>query len=432
MRHNGKSFIMAGIAVCFLFSGCSAGKGSGEQEQSSETYKPSTEPVTIRIATTPSASVTEDDFRLLFTEPVKAKYPHITLELVKYGNGSTVEDWIASGSVPDMMLVWNGELGGYAKYDLLEAIDPLIKKHGLDLTRFDGIVLDAVRAISSKSELYGLPYAVQLNALYYNKDIFDKFGTSYPKDGMTWDEAIDLAKRLTREEGGVQYRGLHPETIMRLAFPFSINLINPKTNRADINNDSWKSAFDVMGRIIGIPGNWSATPAYTTAFMKDQNVAMLASINLFDQLEKASKDGFTNWDVAQYPSYPDKPNVYGMVDTHIVAITKTSKHKDQALQVADVITSLPVQNMLMQRGRLSSLSDTGLKKRFGEELPSLKGKRIDSIFKSKPAPGKEFSPYFAEARTILLQGFNEFVAGKDANTVLREAEEQVNAMLSQK
>lgn len=171
MRHGGKLFIMAGMAVCFLFSGCSAGKGGGEKEQSSDTYKPSTEPVTIRIATTPSASVTEDDFKLLFAGPVQAKYPHITVELVKYGNGSTVEDWIASGRVPDMMLVWNGEL---------------------------------------------------------------------------------------------------------------------------------------------------------------------------------------------------------------------------------------------------------------------KGKRIDSIFKSKPAPGKEFSPYFAEARTILLQGFNEFADGKDANTVLREAEEKANAMLSQK
>ncbi|NOU90117.1 extracellular solute-binding protein [Paenibacillus sp. LMG 31460] len=43
--------------------------------------------------------------------------------------------------------------------------------------------------------------------LYYNKDIFDKFGISYPRNGMTWDEVYDLAKKLNRTEDGISYRG---------------------------------------------------------------------------------------------------------------------------------------------------------------------------------------------------------------------------------
>lgn len=38
-------------------------------------------------------------------------------------------------------------------------------------------------------------------SLYYNKDLFDKFGVSYPKDGMTWDEVLELNRQLDKNGG---------------------------------------------------------------------------------------------------------------------------------------------------------------------------------------------------------------------------------------
>ena len=45
---------------------------------------------------------------------------------------------------------------------------------------------------------YGFPLSLQINVLFYNKNIFDGFGVSYPQDAMTWDEFIETAKRVTR------------------------------------------------------------------------------------------------------------------------------------------------------------------------------------------------------------------------------------------
>lgn len=58
-----------------------------------------------------------------------------------------------------------------------------------------------------KDKIYGLPIAMINASIYYSKDIFDKFALPYPKNGMTIDETYELAKRMTRLDNGVQYRG---------------------------------------------------------------------------------------------------------------------------------------------------------------------------------------------------------------------------------
>lgn len=68
----------------------------------------------------------------------------------------------------------------------------LIKRHNIDLSRFEPSIISALEKMSGGG-LYGLPLYNDRMALYYNKDIFDKFGVPYPKDGMTWDEVIELS-----------------------------------------------------------------------------------------------------------------------------------------------------------------------------------------------------------------------------------------------
>jgi multiple sugar transport system substrate-binding protein len=51
-----------------------------------------------------------------------------------------------------------------------------------------------------------------------NKDIFNKFGVDYPQDEMAWSQTLDLAKKLTRTEGGIRYIGVSigaPQALLR-------------------------------------------------------------------------------------------------------------------------------------------------------------------------------------------------------------------------
>jgi multiple sugar transport system substrate-binding protein len=49
---------------------------------------------------------------------------------------------------------------------------------------------------------FGLPKYHGALALYYNKDLFDEYGVSYPDDTWTYDDYLDAMKRLTRDRNG--------------------------------------------------------------------------------------------------------------------------------------------------------------------------------------------------------------------------------------
>jgi len=168
-----------------------------------KTPEPAEEAKPVKLTVMPvSVGISEEDFKLLFTDPVKAKYPNITVELFKGPDGAGLEELIAAKNTPDMMLIWNGAMPSVKRFELFQDITPYMEKQGVDVNRFEPVVIDTVKSVSDNGELYGLPFAMQLNALYYNKDIFDKFGVQYPTDGMTWDQVTELAKKVTGKVDG--------------------------------------------------------------------------------------------------------------------------------------------------------------------------------------------------------------------------------------
>lgn len=421
MQSRKAAVVFAGVCALLLSAGCG---GSGESPAAVDTT-----PVTLTLF--PSVGIEDKDMNNLIIQPVRKKYPHITIEIIKPGKGTMIQDLVTAGQPPDLLYTWNGGLPTFQAYDLLYDITPLTQKAGLDLSRFEPVVLDAIKVLSAKGELYALPFAVNFNALYYNKDIFEKFGVAYPKDGLTWEDTLELAQKLSRIDGGVQYRGLDPEAISRLSKPFGLTYVDYKTGKSAINKEEWKRVYELARSIYAIPGN--QPPSFLNAnakpaFLKDKNLAMLATINLFNlALEEATKEGL-NWDVAQYPSYKDKPNVYGHVDANVIAITRTSKYKEQAMQVLEVVTSDEVQLLSAKTtARQSSLKNPEMKKQLGADMPFLKGKRLESIFKSAPVPAPAYS-LFEDSTTnqIVLKSFEDYFNGKDLNSALREAEEKMN------
>ncbi|MBB6733777.1 ABC transporter substrate-binding protein [Cohnella zeiphila] len=96
------------------------------------------------------------------------------------------------------------ESGGWALFnykgmfvDLLPCIDEMPGMRG-DLN--PGIV----RVACKDGSLPGLPVDVALPLIAFNKELFDRAGLAYPTDDWTWEEMMELARKLTiRDERGV-------------------------------------------------------------------------------------------------------------------------------------------------------------------------------------------------------------------------------------
>ena len=414
--------------ISALLSACSGGNAPKEAEPK----KPAApEPVKLMLYNT--QTLNDEDFQRLFADPVKKKYPHITVEWVKPGKGTNIEDLLAAGTVPDLITTYNGQILDYKKFDLLQDHTPLMKKENMDSGRFEPVIMESIKVISEKGELYAIPYVNQFKALYYNKDIFDKFGVPYPKDGMTWEDAMELAKKLSRTDNGTVYRGLDYDNAHRLSTPFGLDLVDAKTEKAHFNTEEMKRVFELGKQIYNLPGNMPAKPSSGSVdeFFKTKTLAMLATINYLDKAKDAVNTGL-KLGVAQYPSFKEKPNIFGMVDAQVIFVPKGSKHQEDAMKVIETLTSDEIQ-LLSSRatGRNSPLKNPEMKKQFAADMDYLKGIDLQPIFKSGPGPAPAFSKYYGDARKIMEDSFKAYITeGTDVNTVLRLGEEKITQMIN--
>jgi len=421
---------LAPALILSLAAACSSGSKAGDTDAGKNQETPpktqpqvSTEPVTLKFGINFSW-LSEEERNKYIVEPVKKRHPNITLEFIDL-TAMSLDKVVASGIIPDIVQSANPIMYTYTDLGLGDNIEPLIKKFNFDTSKIDPVGLEAVKISSGDSYLIGLPWTIAFNATYYNKDIFDKFGVAYPKDGMTWEEMRDLAVKLTRKDGEVQYRGLEPDVPSRMASILSVGYVDPKTNKATLNNDSWKRVFEYIKSVYSIPGNetYRWVPAAFTQFIQEKTLAMYPGLNHLPNFKGVTD---VNWDIAQYPQFKDKPNTGMQVDEWVLHITKPSKHKDQAFQVIAAILSEENQLEMSRNARFPILKDQKIQEEFGKNVDYLKGKNLQAIFKTKPAAPVPPSKFAAEGSKLSQEAFKKYMSGEDVNSVLREADEKLN------
>jgi multiple sugar transport system substrate-binding protein len=101
-----------------------------------------------------------------------------------------------AGVGPDIFDCYGGfDLSGYVKAGVAWDVTDELAAFGIRPLEdcwtgsFSVFVLDG--------RVYGMPTNVSVNAIWYNKDIFDACGVPYPKGECTWEQFIPLAQKLT-------------------------------------------------------------------------------------------------------------------------------------------------------------------------------------------------------------------------------------------
>jgi multiple sugar transport system substrate-binding protein len=95
-------------------------------------------------------------------------------------------------AVPDVAFLW--WTPKFASEGVLENLDPYIQKSGTDLNDYWPGLLESHKYNNS---VYGLPRDIEVNILYYNKDLLDKAGVKYPDEKWTWDDLLAAGEKLT-------------------------------------------------------------------------------------------------------------------------------------------------------------------------------------------------------------------------------------------
>jgi multiple sugar transport system substrate-binding protein len=426
-----KSFAILSLAL--FVSACGSSTPSKTEDPAA---KPSpavnNQPVTVKIAVH-AGIVNDADLKRYFIDPVKQKFPHITIERINTADkGSTLNELVAANAIPDMVINYPYNLTDLTKLGIDYNMDALIKTHGIDLNRISPEYLESIKVVNGFNYYTGLPMNNNTFALFYNKDIFDRFGVPYPKDGMTWDEVREVAVKLTRNDGGVQYYGLFPDNVYRGAYQASLPFVDLKNNKSVFQTDEWKNLFQLWYNLYTYPGAPIMPKEMNTVHgFKTGQIAMFSGYS--GQLPDLLGMKDLKWDVVTYPSNKVAPGVGQRVDSPMMSITSTSKVKDAAMQIISVILSDEVQTEMTKNLQSSVLKDPKINAQFGKANPELSSKNVVAFTKPKVAVLKPFGFVpVGSAAGIPIAAFTDLLyAGKDVNTVLREADEKMSKVIAE-
>lgn len=374
-------------------------------------------------------SWTAEDFMSDYGNAIEEQFPHVKVTFVP--RKPSIQQMLQSGDKLDVVITsilsfYQNIINNNIQYDLT----PLIKRYHYDLNRIESNTVALAKQIADGG-IFGLPINGGATPIIYNKDLFDQFNVPYPKDEMTWDDFVELTRKLTRTEGGKQYRGsLVASSFLFLRNPFSLGLINPSSGTADLTSPKWKLLLNEYLKVYQVPGNqfernqYSGQPA-KDLFVKDKLLAMWAPIS-GTGLRELTFEGM-NYDFVQFPKFKEAPGIGPQPYPLYFYLSQSSQNKEQTFEVLAYLTSDEFQMEKSKKGILTVLKNKDIQRAFAQDSPDLRGKNIRAMVPGNFAPPPYRSKYDNIAAMTLQQEIASAVLGmKDLDTAVRDAEQAIN------
>jgi len=130
------------------------------------------------------------------------KYPDIKVKILHTPKDykDKLRTMFAAGTPPDVMYIENWWMPRFVKNGVLLDLTPYIERDrdSFDLNRFYPRLTAQFRF---NDRYYGIPKDFTTFVLIYNRDIFDRAGIPYPDKSMSWEEFLELSKKLTIKPG---------------------------------------------------------------------------------------------------------------------------------------------------------------------------------------------------------------------------------------
>lgn len=283
----------------------------------------------------------------------------------------------ASNMPPDVIFINNLYLPVYA--DFLEDLTPYVNKtnfyqKSLDAMSFDGKVLAVPRDVSNL-------------VVYYNKDLFDKYGISYPDKNWTFEDL--LKKSLEFKKHNVF--GISFETSNLFYLPYLMSegggILSDDLKTIIIDEPESKKGLEFYAALrnkynVAPKKSQSASATMAQMFLQKQLAMHLSGRWLVPKYREVAD---FNWDIINFPS-GNKGSIVPM-DTSGWAVCKKSAQKDLALKLVQYLSSKESIERLTQSGLITPARvDVASSETFLKGKPKSSHIFLDVIETSKPTP----------------------------------------------
>ncbi|HNW26206.1 MAG TPA: sugar ABC transporter substrate-binding protein [Candidatus Gastranaerophilaceae bacterium] len=255
----------------------------------------------------------------------------------------------ASNLAPDVIFINNLYLPIYADANLLDTLNGKI-----DENLFYKKALDV---LSYNNKLYAIPRDVSNLFFYINKNIFDRYNVPYPSKYWSFNDFLILAKKTTKDtnnDGKTDIWGVSFEEDLFFYLPYLMSegggVLSDNLKHLIIDTPQSQKGLhfyaDLRNKYNVAPRkSESASATMAQLFLQGKLAMHLSGRWLVPKYRQEAK---FNWGVINFPK-GDKGSIVPM-DASGWAISKSSKHKQEALRLIEYLSSKKSIEKMTQSG----------------------------------------------------------------------------------
>ena len=324
----------------------------------------------------------------------------------------------ASNLAPDVVFINNYYAPKYIQSGLLEDLTPFFNKNEYFKKSYEGFCFN--------NKIYAIPRDVSNLVVYYNKDLFKRYDVPYPSNNWSIEDYIKTAKLLTKDTNNdkktdIWGTSFEKDVIFWLPYLFSNNasILSDDGSTILINKkesiDSLDLYSDLVNKYKVAPSKADNASLTMAQLFLQQKLAMQVSGRWL--VPKYRSEANFDWDIAPFPQGTNGSVVN--IDASGYAISKSSKHKKEALKFVKFISSNEALEKLVESGLIvPARKDTAFSEKFLEKnkKPQNAAVFLRAIENGKTTPVNKNYQKLTDRLNIILEPV--FLGQKKAREVL--------------
>ncbi|EKN69737.1 extracellular solute-binding protein [Neobacillus bataviensis LMG 21833] len=345
---------------------------------------------------------------------------------------------LAAGNPPDIMTIDSPTLALYANAGSLLSIDSFMRTEG----KMEDIPVSTLKGLSYHGEIYLAPIVESSIALFYNKHLFKEAGVSFPTEDpnnpLTWDEVLEIAKKVNNPAKGIigidpaqGFGGGESPAYFKtpLLWQFGASVLSPDGSTASGYLDS-KEAIEALRFYQNLyHKNGVAAFELPPAVFESGKLGMtvLGSWTLSD-FEKNHPEFKLGEDFGITP-LPKEKNQFVPNGGWALGISAKSKHPKEAWKFIKYVTGYEG-----MKKYVTITGDIPARYSVAEDFPKLNEYPANIFLQQaqKYSRNRPITPAYAVVSDTIKKLFEDVgIGGKDVKTSAKEAVETINTALKE-
>lgn len=189
-----------------------------------------------------------------------------------------LEAGASGGDMPDVFWMHSNNSQMYMKNNmLLDLTDYINDSDEIDMNNY---MPEITELYTMDDHYYAIPKDYDTIALWYNKTMFDEAGLSYPDATWTWDDLMEAAKALTKDDGSQYGFAINPsndqDTYYNIVYSMGGYIVNDDHTKSGYDNENTLKAMDYVADLLQYcPDPTVMSETGTDVLMQSGQVAMI-------------------------------------------------------------------------------------------------------------------------------------------------------------